>query len=263
MHTFNPVCLSMQNTFLKAVFFCFFFISDRIIFHWSFMWSHACSHSSILVCSSLKTKLTGFHSSLFSSITYSRKLIRSLRAKVCFRDAWAEENSHRRSDSQSEVSETCSQKSVPKREREQKKNNFRCNVAHGWKFTWVNDTYPFSINKGWVLEPIPFWILWTLVPGYKLACASTTFEHKDASSTEGVAQCITEVNSNVDRTDYPWVHLLLQIFVMYPFPTVFHCWDDTPLKSSRFALGKPAIFWFQLGTKFSGSEAIYFWLKFS
>lgn len=34
-----------------------------------------------------------------------------------------------------------------------------------------------------------------------------------------------------------------------------------PLKSSRFTLEKQAIFRFQLGNDFSGSELIYFWFK--
>lgn len=33
------------------------------------------------------------------------------------------------------------------------------------------------------------------------------------------------------------------------------------LKSSWFTLEKPAIFWFQLGTNFSGAEPITFWFK--
>lgn len=88
----------------------------------------------------------------------------------------------------------------------------------------------------------------------------------EPSSTEGAAQCTSGANSSSklsNHVDYMWDFSPgipdICWFVLLPFC----CWKTRPLMASRFTLEKPASFWFQLETNFSGSEPNYFWPKSS
>ena len=132
-----------------------------------------------------------------------------------------------------------------------------------WTFAWDSHS-PFPPNKLWFLnrfrsgflEP---WCYLANQPAFP-PVLSGTIVMKDASSTEGVAQCTPEVNSRskmADRVDQ------LRAFVLLLQSFVFIQWKWYAHWCHHGSQGKPAIFWFQLGTNFSGSEPIYFWSKCS
>ncbi len=121
--------------------------------------------------------------------------------------------------------------------------------------------YPFSTKLTLVLELVPFRILGTSVPSSEPAHVSTILI-KDASSTEAVVQCTTEVNSSSKVA----VFVLLQIFIFiqktsmdqllmidivaFSFQPVEY---DTPtdvVTGRTSGRGKTALFWFQLEPTF-------------
>lgn len=102
-----------------------------------------------------------------------------------------------------------------------------------WYFT-VTHSYTFSTKFALVLQPVSIRIFGSSVLSIEPACVSNSFERNP---------CKYGCASNCVSTDY-----LFFFFSILPFKPVEY---DTP--TDVVTVRTPTIFWFQLGTHFSGS----------
>lgn len=117
--------------------------------------------------------------------------------------------------------------------------------------------FPPGWRQGWfltlVLEPVSFRILWTSAPANVPARISTSFErdHFNRGHVISGGCCIM-------HKVFVWVFL---------FYCVFHailCFLSKLMTHPLMSMKKnPAMFWFQVGIRFSSLGPIYFWLKSS